>query len=167
MKARDIMTSDVVCLNQDLDIHECEKLLLERRISGAPVVDDEGHLLGVLSKTDIVSHHFVSGQEEGGGEDSLVIEGETGAHVFEYNSPRARDLMSPVPCTATESSTLRELAGLMVQREVHRVIITRRWKVVGIVSTMDILRAIAAPPTRIIRASAARRSLSSHPQVSP
>lgn len=146
IKARDIMTRDIVCLYQDTDLHECEKLLLDRGISGAPVVDEEGRLLGVLSKTDIVSHHFASGEEEGGDERSLRVEKTAGSHVFEYNSPLARDLMSPVPCTAAESCSLGALAALMVRREVHRVVITKEGRVVGIVSTMDILRAIATEP---------------------
>ena len=145
-KARDVMTREIVCLNQDADLHECEKLLLDRGISGAPVVDEEGRLLGVLSKTDIVSHHFASGEEEEGDERSLRVEKTAGSHVFEYNSPRARDLMSPVPCTAGESCTLGALAALMVRRQVHRIVITRNERVVGIVSTMDILRAIATEP---------------------
>lgn len=146
IRATDVMTRDVFCLNETLDLHECEKLLLERGISGAPVVDDKGRLLGVLSKTDIVSHHFTSGEEEGGDERSLIVEKTAGSHVFEYKSPLARDLMSPVPCTAAESCCLGALAALMVRKEVHRVVITREERVVGIVSTMDILRAIATEP---------------------
>lgn len=143
IRATDVMTRDVLCLNEALDLHECEKLLLEKGISGAPVVDDEGRLIGVLSKTDLVTHHFTAGEEEGADEDSLQREAVAGSHVFEYSSPRARDLMSPVPCTAPEHCSLRALAAIMVQRGVHRVVITRHWRVVGIVSTMDILKAIA------------------------
>lgn len=146
IKAADIMTRDVVCLNEDLDLHECEQLLLERGISGAPVVDEQGHLKGVLSKTDIVGHHFASGEEEGADEKEYHMEGVRGARVYEYNAPRAKELMTPVPCVATEFMTLGELAALMVRREVHRVIICRERRVVGIVSSLDILRAIATEP---------------------
>ena len=144
--ARDIMTRDVVFLNHQLDLHECEKVLLEHGISGAPVVDDKGRLLGVLSKTDLVSHHFTSGEEEGGGEDSFVMEKAPGTSIFEPEAARARDVMSPGTCTATELSGLGELAALMVERKMHRIVIMRHGMVVGIVSTLDILRAIASRP---------------------
>jgi len=146
IKAAEIMTRNVVCLNEDLDIRECEKILLEKGISGAPVVDTEGHLLGVLSKTDLVTHHYVTGEESSGAEENYHLEGVRGAHVYQYSTPAARDVMTPVPCVATEWSTVSELAALMVRREVHRVIICRERKVVGIVSSMDILRAIAKEP---------------------
>lgn len=146
MKAADIMTRDVVCLNEELDLHECEKILLERAISGAPVVDTEGRLLGVLSKTDLLSHHYVSGEEEGGAADSPRVQTPRGTHVFRYEMPTARDVMTPVPCIATEWATIGELATLMVRREVHRIVICRQRKVVGIVSSMDVLRAIATEP---------------------
>lgn len=141
--ARDIMTNDVVCLNEDLEIHQCEKILLEKGISGAPVVDIEGHLQGVVSKTDLVSYHFDQGDEECDKTDSWRMQDVAGSHVVDFNTPSVRDVMTPVPCIATESATMAELAGLMVRREVHRVVICRDRKVVGIVSSMDVLRAVA------------------------
>ena len=62
---------------------------------------------------------------------------------MDFNTPAARDVMTPVPCIASESTSLAELAGLMVRRQVHRVVICRGRKVVGIVSSMDVLRVIA------------------------
>ena len=146
MKAGDIMSTDVVCLNENLDLRECEKLLLDRGISGAPVVDDKGHLRGVLSKTDIVNHHYISGEDEGSGDESLKIERSAGSHVFEYSTPTAAALMTPVPCTASVNTNLEDLAALMVEHELHRVVICRNRKVVGIVSSLDIMRAVAGKP---------------------
>lgn len=143
LAARDIMTSDVVCLNEDLDIHECEKILLEKGISGAPVVDMQGHLRGVISKTDLVHYHFDRGDEELDEGETYRIQDVAGSHVVDFNTPSAKDVMTPVPCVAEESSSIAELAALMVRREVHRVVICRGRKVVGIVSSMDILKAIA------------------------
>ena len=141
--ARDIMTRDVVCLNEDLDIHECEKILLEKAISGAPVVDLQGHLRGVISKTDLVHYHFDRGDEEQDEGETYRIQDVAGSHVVDFNMPSAKDVMTPVPCIAEESSSIAELAALMVRREVHRVVICRGRKVVGIVSSMDVLRTIA------------------------
>lgn len=140
LTAADVMTRDVVCLNEELEIRECEKILLERGISGAPVVDREGHLVGVLSKTDIVGHYHETGVTG----DIYEVRPTSKGEVVEYDAGRACDLMTPVPCVATESATVADLAALMLRREVHRVVICRRRQVVGIVSSMDILRAIAA-----------------------
>ena len=144
MKAADIMTRDVVCLNEELGIHDCEKIMLEKGISGAPVVDLEGELRGVVSKTDLVSYHHSQSDEEVSETDFYRLEDVRGAHVVDFNTPAARDVMTPVPCVASESTSLEELAGLMVRRQVHRVVICRGRKVVGIVSSMDVLRAIAS-----------------------
>jgi CBS domain-containing protein len=145
LKASDIMTRDVVCLNEDLDLRECERILLDRGISGAPVVDIEGRLRGVLSKTDLITHHYADGEDisDGG---AYRLEGVRGAHVVQVSPMVARDIMTPVPCVATEWATLGELASLMVRREVHRVVICQERKPIGIVSSMDILRAIADEP---------------------
>ncbi|HET6371794.1 MAG TPA: CBS domain-containing protein [Candidatus Polarisedimenticolia bacterium] len=146
VKAADIMTRDVVCLNEALDLRECEKILLDRRISGAPVVDDEGHLRGVLSKTDLVSHHYTSGGEESGKPGPYWDSDVHGIYVFDMSTTLARDIMTPVPCVASEWTTINELSALMARREVHRVVICRNRKVVGIVTSMDILQAIAKQP---------------------
>ncbi len=145
IRAGDIMTKEVVCLNEDLDLHECEKILLNKGISGAPVVDVDGHLKGVLSKTDLVTHHYVGG-EEAREDISYKMEDVRGAYVVDYNTPSAGDMMTPVPCVATEWATIGEIAALMVRRQVHRVVILKDRRVIGIVSSMDILRAIAQEP---------------------
>ena len=145
LRAADIMSRDVVCLNEDLGLHECERILLDRGISGAPVVDTEGRLRGVLTKTDLVTHHYADGEDvtDGG---TFRMEGIRGAHIVAVSPMVARDIMTPVPCIATEHATLGELAALMVRREVHRVIICNQRNVIGIVSSMDVLRAMADEP---------------------
>ncbi|HZI93985.1 MAG TPA: CBS domain-containing protein [Patescibacteria group bacterium] len=143
LKAVDIMTKDVVCLNEDLPLHECERMLLDNGISGAPVIDTTGRLRGVVSKTDLVSYHADQADEDLETGEPTRIEEMRGAHVVDFNTASAQDVMTPVPCVAPETSSIAELAALMVRREVHRVLICRGQKVVGIVSSMDILRALA------------------------
>jgi CBS domain-containing protein len=145
IRASDIMTKDVVCLNEDLDLHECEKIFLNKGISGAPVVDVDGHLKGVLSKTDLITHHYVGG-EEAREDVPYKMEDVRGAYVVDYNTPSAGDMMTPVPCVATEWATIGEVAALLVRRQVHRVVICKDRKVIGIVSSMDILRVISKEP---------------------
>jgi CBS domain-containing protein len=137
------MMTDVVCLNEDLPLHECERMLLDNGISGAPVIDTKGRLRGVVSKTDLVSYHADQADENLETNETARIEEMRGACVIDFNTALAHDVMTPVPCVASETSSIAELAALMVRREVHRVLICRGQKVVGIVSSMDILRALA------------------------
>jgi len=61
----DLMTRDVAVINRTSDVHELEKLLLEKRVHGLPVVDDDGILVGVVSQTDLLAWHYNSGVDGG------------------------------------------------------------------------------------------------------
>ncbi|MBW1845073.1 MAG: CBS domain-containing protein [Deltaproteobacteria bacterium] len=57
----DLMTRDVAVINRKSDVHELEKLMLERRVHGLPVVNDDGILVGVISQTDLLAWHYNTG----------------------------------------------------------------------------------------------------------
>ena len=59
--AKDIMTRDVVCVRTGTNLRELEKIFLEKGISGAPVIDDSGNLVGVISLKDLVYYHLTEG----------------------------------------------------------------------------------------------------------
>jgi CBS domain-containing protein len=110
--ARDIMTKDVLTFSIDSTLEEAADQLLRYRIHGAPVVDANGQLLGMVSFVDLV--------------------GRTGESVS--------DVMTPSPVAASPDSTATELATMMLDEMVHRVPVVDGWKVIGIVSVTDILR---------------------------
>ena len=64
MTVAEIMTRKVVTVGPDLDIHSLARTLTQARVSGAPVVDDEGHLIGVVSLSDLVAHEGQVGDTE-------------------------------------------------------------------------------------------------------
>ncbi|MCP4201780.1 MAG: CBS domain-containing protein [bacterium] len=116
--AKDVMSETVVTVRDDLTLWQVSEILAEHKISGAPVEDDEGSLLGVVSVTDV---------NRSAAEPQL----------------KARQIMTPIADTVSEETTVPEIARIMVGNHYHRVIVTRREKPVGIVSSMDLLKLVA------------------------
>jgi CBS domain-containing protein len=148
LTAADVMTHAVYSVAESMDLRETMTALGERGISGAPVLDDNGRLVGVISQTDIVIYYL-------GREDELAVEGDfyqrahlrgetvRGFQVLDTNVSRVKDVMSQVTVTAPSDTCLRELAQIMVRREIHRVIIVDEGEIVGVVSALDLLRPLA------------------------
>ena len=116
-----IMARDVICVRPEATRGDLLQLFLSKGISGVPVIDDEGRPLGVASKTD-------------------VLRG-LGA---ENADARAADIMTPVTLAMPEHASIARAAALMAYERVHRVIVVGPGgNVVGLVSTIDVLRWLA------------------------
>jgi predicted transcriptional regulator len=118
-----VMVRNVVCVARDLPVPSLEELLLELGISGVPVTDADGRPVGMVSKTDLVAAHR-----------NGTVTDET----------RVADIMMPMTfCVGTEE-TVAKTAGLMAFEGLHRVpVVDRQGRVVGLVSTLDVLRWLA------------------------
>ena len=125
LTARDVMSGPVLSVRADLTLKEVSTRLSEAGISGAPVVDDAGSLLGVVSQADL-ARTLGEGGGAGGGSELTV-----------------RRIMTPVADTVSEDATVPELARIMVANQYHRLVVTRQEEPVGIVSSMDLLKLIA------------------------
>lgn len=147
--AAGFMSRDVKTVLDTMDVREAIATFEEHDISGAPVVDADGNLVGVISQTDVL-HYYLSRDDEltldtdyyqrahlGG------IPWKKGFEILDTNVPPIRDIMSPVTITAAPTTPVSELAATMVERRIHRVIITDGDAVVGLVSALDLLRALA------------------------
>ena len=141
MKAKDIMRRRIITIGAERTLREAARVLIDKRISGAPVIDGGGRLVGVLSQTDLVRHEretsprFVDYYKEG--EVATLPKG------FQVEAPdytRVRDAMTPVVLSADESATLPSLARMMVRKHIHRIVITRRGRPAGIVTSLDLVR---------------------------
>jgi CBS domain-containing protein len=157
--ARDVMTRDVVCVRAGTNLRELEKIFLEKRISGAPVVDEGERLVGVISQTDLVYYHLTRGDRPFHGSDfyrsaeiERAFEG-GGYQIEDYDIGLVGDVMTPVVHTAAPETPATDLARHMAEKRIHRMIITQEEKVVGLVSAMDLLQVIAGIPEEA-RASA-------------
>lgn len=129
LRVADVMTVDPISVSVDATVEAAEQLLATYRISGLPVVDGNGHLVGVLSRTDLLL--------EGGPGLSQLLRGRA-------SGLRVGELMSSPPVTIGLSATLSEAARLMRDERVHRlVIVNERDEPIGVLSATDFVTLIA------------------------
>ena len=119
LTAKDVMTESVVTIRDDSTLEEAAALLTANEISGAPVLDAAGSLLGVVSLTDVARQVG----DAGGSAEPLTV----------------RQIMTPVADTVPEDASVPLMARIMVVNHYHRLVVTRQQKPVGIVSSMDLL----------------------------
>lgn len=143
MRAKDIMRRKVVTVERWLGLSELAKLFEENGITGAPVVDERGSIIGVVSQTDLVRVR----REASAGVALYHKEldeplSALGIHFEEADSGRVESIMTPGAISFDEEAPVEALAEAMLERHIHRVLITRGDRLAGIVTTMDLLKAL-------------------------
>jgi len=144
-RARDVMTRKVISVSEDTSIEDLCGLLYEARITGAPVVDADGSLVGIVSKDDIVGAYFHGREgEETAGIEHLLDMGreETSGGPAGVMARTVGDIMTREVVTVAEETPVTEICDLMVTKGIHRVPVVRDRRVVGIVSAMNVLEAL-------------------------
>ena len=151
LTAQDIMNPEVMSVQDDLTVAELAAFLVDQEISGAPVRDELGKLVGVVSVTDIVRTHSSDGERYApdhdpgfyvrGWEDRVEVEELQGYH-FEDDSLLVRDIMTPSVFAVEVSTPVREVARSMMDSHLHRILVVNDGEVVGIVSTSDMLQMV-------------------------
>jgi CBS-domain-containing membrane protein len=121
----DIMQNRVLSVKADAPLGDVARLLWEEGISGAPVLDESGRLAGLVSSSDIVRFKAYPGPVAGG------------------RGPCARDVMTPVTINVRSATSLPELARFLINAGVHRALVVDQGRLVGIVSALDIVEAVA------------------------
>lgn len=150
--ARDLMTEKTVCVKPETTIKDLIKILVKNNINGVPVVDKNGRLVGVVSKTDIVEYDAkvskklrISSQKSFYKDTNgkLKKDFEKVKKTKDFGKTIVKDIMTTQAITAKADDTIDRLAKIMFDKKVHRVIIQDKGSVVGIVSTLDILHAVS------------------------
>ena len=129
MRVRELMQGDVITVNLDMSINDAVVTLTDAHISALPVVDGGGRMVGVVSSTDILTSEA---------EANDAVEREA---LFEQMM--VRDIMTQRPLTVSPDAEVREAAQQMLYADVHRLFVTSGDQVIGVISTTDIVRAVA------------------------
>lgn len=143
MKARDVMTSTVYTVAADTPVAAIARLLLERKISGAPVVDAENRVIGVVSERDLMRRPETGTMRRPGWWLGLVASSdELAADYVKTHGTRARDVMSRPAITVDEDTDLADVAALLDRRGIKRVPVVRDGRLVGIISRANLLQGL-------------------------
>jgi CBS domain-containing protein len=146
MRARDLMTTSVVTLSPDTPVREVARVLAGRGISGAPVVDATGRLLGIVTEGDLIRRLAAPADRPRRWIlDLLLPAAGQAARFARAHGRRACDVMTTDLATVDEDAPVERVANLLEQRRVRRVPVVRDGRLVGIVSRADLLRAVRAP----------------------
>jgi CBS domain-containing protein len=144
MRASDIMTRDVATVTPETPIESLCDLFRERRITGAPVVDSEGRLVGIVSKDDVLFRGRGGGSAPRQTPDikTLFSSGFVGFDQGSDGATTVGEIMTREVVSAPEESTVSDVCRLMWERRIHRVPIVRGPILLGIVSALDVCRAV-------------------------
>ncbi|MBL8835365.1 MAG: CBS domain-containing protein [Alphaproteobacteria bacterium] len=148
MRAKDIMTTDVVTFTPDMTVVAAAGQLTARRISGAPVLGADGTLLGIVSEGDLLRRTDIGTERRRSWFRSLF--GDDRALAQEYvksHGALVGDVMTRAVMAVSEDTEVARIADLFERRGIKRVPVTRAGRLVGIVSRADIVRLLAASST--------------------
>ena len=146
MQAKDVMTANVISVSPDTTVEEIAELLLSKHISGVPVVDARGKLVGIVSEGDLMRRSdqeterprswwltFLSGSQREEARDFVKSHGRC-----------AEDVMTREVESVTETTPIAEIAALLEKHRIKRVPVLRDGTLVGIVSRANLLQGLAA-----------------------
>ena len=145
MNAADIMTGDVVTVRDDTPVLQVVRLMLARGISGLPVVNEAGIVVGILSEGDLLRRAELGTQKtRGSGREFFTGTATLAEDYVRAHGTLARDIMTRAVVTVQRDTPLGELADLMEEHHIKRVPVLDGDRLVGIVSRSNLLRAFAS-----------------------
>ncbi len=148
MKAADIMVTDVVTVAPDAPVMQVAALMLERHISGLPVVDGHGRVLGIVSEGDLIRRPEIdTDRVKLGWLRLLLTDEESRARDFvKHHGRTAREVMTQPVHGVAPDTPLAEVVRLMERHRVKRLPVLEHGRLVGLVTRTDLLRALVSHP---------------------
>jgi CBS domain-containing protein len=144
MKVKEIMVKDVTSLKQDDNAQEALAFLFKMQISGLPVIDTHGKLLGMFTEKDVLTYTLPSYIEKVGRFVYEETPKSTKKKFCELKSLKVSQLMRKAVVTVGEDATLCEVARIMLTQRARRIpVLDKEQKVVGIIARGDIVKAYA------------------------
>ena len=144
MQVKDIMTINVISIGADEAIVKAAGLMLQNRISGLPVVDKEGELVGMVTEGDFLRRGELGTQRRRPKWLEFIVgPGKLAEEYVRTSGRKVEDVMTPDPCTVRDDDSLETVVEMMERHHVKRLPVTRGGRMVGIVSRANLLHALA------------------------
>ena len=144
--ALDIMTLNVIAVKTDTSVQELAKILSENNISGVPVVDDDGNLLGIVTENDLIYQtkklHIPTVVTILDSVFYLENPDRMEKEMKKMAGTTVLDIYSSNPVTVNEETTLDDIATIMAEKNVHTLPVVRNSRLVGVIGKKDIIRTL-------------------------
>ena len=149
MRASDVMTSNVITVTPDMTVREVARIFVDNGISGAPVLDPDGHVAGMISEGDLLRRSEI-GTDERTRTSWLDIwsASHEARDYIKTHALKVRDVMTTDVVTVQPDTLLGEVAGILETRRIKRVPVTKAGHLVGIVSRANLVQALASVPDK-------------------
>jgi CBS domain-containing protein len=145
MRAHQIMTRSVISVTPDTSIIEAAAIMLKRHVSGLPVVDAAGKLVGIVSEGDFIHRGEIGTQRKRGRWLKFILgPGRSASDFVHEHGRKVSEVMTTSPLTITEDAALAEIVDIMERNNVKRLPVMNGDRVVGIVSRANLLQAVAS-----------------------
>lgn len=146
LKAKDIMTREIVTVYPDTEVVQAAKLMLDKHISGLPVVDKEGHVKGIICQSDLMAQQrkiplpsfFILLD----GAISLTSPQQIENEIRKMSAVKVSEAMTPDPITVDTETGLEDIATLMVKHNIHTLPVLDQGWLVGVIGKEDVLRTL-------------------------
>lgn len=143
MRVKDVMTCPAVCVAATTSLSEAISLMIQGKLSGLPVLDNAGLLIGILSEGDLMRRvELGSGTADASWWSHLLTSGSSAEAYRHSNGRQVADVMTANPIVIGEGDTLGDAARLMQKHRVKRLPVIREKRVVGIQSRADFVKAL-------------------------
>jgi CBS domain-containing protein len=146
LKAKDIMTKELITVSPETEIIQAARIMLEKHINGIPVVDKSGRLVGIVCQSDLITQQrefpLPSVFNLLGGLIPITPFSEYEKEVKKMSAMKVAQAMTTDPVTVNPENTLEEVATLMVRKSIHTLPVVEQGKLVGVIGKEDVLRTL-------------------------
>jgi CBS domain-containing protein len=150
MRAHQIMTRDVITVTPHTTIEEAAKIMLETRISGLPVMDDAGRLVGIVSESDFLRRSEIgTGRKRPAWLQFFMGPGKAASEFVQERGRKVEDVTTRDPITVGEETPLEDLVRLMEKNDIKRLPVMSGRTLKGIVTRSNLLQAVASMANEI------------------
>ena len=144
MKAQDIMTREVATVRPETSMREIAALMMEKNISGMPVVSDDGAIVGIVSEGDLLHRAEVGTERKHKWWFQIFADSDAAAREYaKAHGLSARDVMSRYVISVRDDADLRDVADILDSHRIKRVPVLHDGRLAGIISRRDLVRALS------------------------
>jgi len=146
LTAKDIMTRDAITVRTTTTIEELARTLMEHKISGVPVVDDAGGLIGIVTENDLISQnkrlHIPTVMRLFDAFIMLESPGKIEKEIKKMTAITVNDIYTKEVITVTEDTPVQDIATIMSEKKVHLIPVVEGKKILGIIGKIDLIKGI-------------------------